>query len=203
MVDVSVSDHTAMYSVLTITGSPAATSRSALLAQTVAQQLARDGYAVRSLHVRDLPAEALLQADFSHAGIVDAVRQLASANAVVIATPIYKAAYSGVLKAFLDLLPQTSLQGKIVLPLATGGSPAHLLAVDYALRPVLHALGARHILGAVYASDAQVSGDAITGYRISPEIADRLQAGVRELNAGLAASRPRTIPVDVRERLYA
>lgn len=41
------------------------------------------------------------------------------------------------LKVFLDLLPQFALQGKLVLPMATGGSPNHMLALDYALRPVL------------------------------------------------------------------
>ena len=78
-----------------------------------------------------------------------------SADLVVVATPIYKAAYSGVLKAFLDLLPQDGLQGKQVLVLGTGGSIAHLLALDYALKPVLSALGARHILDVVYAEDTQ------------------------------------------------
>ncbi len=63
-------------------------------------------------------------------------------SAVVVATPIYKAAYTGGLKALFDILPQSALRGKTVLPLATGGSPAHLLAIDYALKPVLSALGA-------------------------------------------------------------
>ncbi|WP_372430482.1 NAD(P)H-dependent oxidoreductase [Janibacter melonis] len=44
------------------------------------------------------------------------------------------------LKTFLDLLPQDALRGKVVLPVATGGSPAHVLSVDYALRPVLASL---------------------------------------------------------------
>ena len=44
------------------------------------------------------------------------------------ATPIYKASYSGVLKAFLDLLPQFAFGGKVVLPLLTGGTAAHVLA---------------------------------------------------------------------------
>lgn len=64
-------------------------------------------------------------------------------DALVVATPIYQAAYSGLLKTFLDLLPQHAFAGKPVLPLATGGSPAHVLALDYALRPVLTALGAQ------------------------------------------------------------
>src|SRR5207342_199153 len=44
-----------------------------------------------------------------------------------------------------DLLPQFAFRGKAVLPIVTGGSPAHVLAVDYALRPVLANLGAAHI----------------------------------------------------------
>ena len=67
------------------------------------------------------------------------------ADAIVVATPVYQAAYSGLLKVFLDLLPQFAFRGKAVLPIVTGGSPAHVLAVDYALRPVLANLGAAHI----------------------------------------------------------
>lgn len=50
---------------------------------------------------------------------------------MIIATPIYKAAYTGVLKVFLDLLPTNALAGKIILPIGTGATPAHLLALDY------------------------------------------------------------------------
>ncbi|MDQ0896682.1 NAD(P)H-dependent oxidoreductase [Paenibacillus sp. V4I7] len=61
-----------------------------------------------------------------------------------------EASYTGVLKAFLDLLPQKGLECKVVLPLAVGGTISHLLAIDYALKPVLSALGARNILQGVY-----------------------------------------------------
>ena len=59
----------------------------------------------------------------------------------------------------LDLLDEKALAGKVVLPIATGGSPAHLLALEYGLKPVLSALGARHILAGVYATDKQVRVD--------------------------------------------
>lgn len=194
-----------MYTVLTITGSPSAASRSTLLAHTLEKQLEQAEYTVRSLRVRDLPAQALLTANTQDPAVAAAARSLASADAVVVATPIYKAAYSGILKAFLDVLPQTALQGKVVLPLATGGSPAHLLAVDYALKPVLAALGARHILSTVYATDAQIGGDSVTGYVLSADIFDRLQAGVRELESSLSWTRRRQEAAagEVRERLYA
>ncbi|GAB2803269.1 hypothetical protein GCM10027073_39690 [Streptomyces chlorus] len=96
------------------------------------------------LDVRTLPAEALLGADFRHPAITGAAALFERADAVVIGTPVHKAAYSGLLKSLLDLLPQYALAGKSVLPLATGGSTAHVLAIDYALRPVLSSMGAAH-----------------------------------------------------------
>ena len=106
----------------------------------------------------------LLLGEASHPAVQRAVEQVRRADVIVIATPVYKAAYSGVLKVFLDLLPQSALKGKTVLPLATGGSPHHMLALDYALRPVLQSLAARHILPGVYATDAP--GDAAARRRL-------------------------------------
>ncbi len=63
--------------------------------------------------------------------------------------------FSGALKTLLDLLPERALEGKIVLPLATGGTIAHMLAVDYALKPVLNALKAQEILHGVFADDSR------------------------------------------------
>jgi hypothetical protein len=71
---------------------------------------------------------------------------VALSRAIVVATPIYKASYTGVLKALLDTIPPGSFAEQDVLPLATAGTLAHYLALDYALRPVLTFLGARDIL---------------------------------------------------------
>jgi FMN reductase len=53
----------------------------------------------------------------------------------------------------MDLLPQYAFERKTILPLATGGSVAHVLALDYGLRPVLSSLGARHIVGSYFVLD--------------------------------------------------
>jgi len=115
--------------------------------------------------------------------VVAATQQVERAQAIVVATPVYKAAYSGVLKVLLDLLPQTAFKGKTVLPLATGGSPHHMLALDYALRPVLQSLGARHILPGVYATDAQVTLTPEEAYLIQPDIEARLDEAAATLVA--------------------
>lgn len=126
--------------IATISSSPSVTSRTEAVLTDLARRAQRAGHVVAPIVLRDLPAESLLRADADDEAIARASCTLQQADAVIVSTPVYKAAYSGLLKAFLDLLPQTALEGKVVLPIATGGSPAHVLAVDYALRPVLASL---------------------------------------------------------------
>ena len=168
-------------SILLIAGSPSERSRSAALLEAVGQRLSGRGLDVERLRIRDLSPQALLLADVAHRSVSQAIDQVDRARAIVVGTPVYKAAYSGFLKVFLDLLPQSALKGKLVLPLATGGSPHHMLALDYALRPVLQSLGAKHILPGVYATDAQVTVTPEGAYTVGRDIATRLDDAVNLL----------------------
>lgn len=167
--------------VLLIAASPSVKSRSSALLGAAAERLQHHGLSTRTLRIRDLPAQPLLHADVDDAEIRAALTAVAQARVVVLATPIYKAAYSGLLKVFLDLLPQDGLAGKSVWTLATGGSMAHLLALDYGLLPVLSALGARSHVDGVYACDAQIAKDGAGEYRINDDIARRLLAGASQV----------------------
>jgi FMN reductase len=144
-----------MSDIVTIAGSPSSPSRSSAILEIVRQRFEERLFTTKSIQLRDLSAEALLWAQFDDPAIKTAIEAVADARIVIIATPVYKAAYTGLLKVFLDLLPQYALVDKTVLPIATGGSSAHLLAIDYALKPVLSALGAQHILSGLYIQDAQ------------------------------------------------
>lgn len=168
-------------SVLLIAGSPSERSRTAALLEATGQRLENRGVQVKRLRVRDLNPQALLLADFGHPSVLAAQELVAQASVLVVATPVYKAAYSGILKVFLDLLPQTALKGKTVLPLATGGSPHHMLALDYALRPVLQSLAAKNILPGIYATDAQVIVTPEGGYQVAEDIGARLDEAVDTL----------------------
>ena len=165
-------------SILLIAGSPSERSRSAALLEAVGQRLSGRGLAVERLRIRDLSPQALLLADVAHRSVSQAIDQVDRARAIVVGTPVYKAAYSGFLKVFLDLLPQSALKGKLVLPLATGGSPHHMLALDYALRPVLQSLGAKHILPGIYATDSQVTLSPEGSYDVHSDVAVRLDDAV-------------------------
>ena len=194
-------------SVLLIAGSPSEHSRSSALLDAVAERLqpkvAERLLHIDRVHIRNLSPQALLLADWGHQSVKQAIAQVEAASALVVATPVYKAAYSGVLKVFLDLLPQTALKGKVVLPIATGGSPHHMLALDYALRPVLQSLGAKHILPGVYASDSQIPKNEDGEYQIGDEIQARLDDAVSILiNEGLRLQ-SRFAPVAFTEAQYS
>lgn len=147
-----------MATIVTLASSPSAASRTDAVLGHIERRLTVRGHDVQRVVIRDLPAEALLRADVADPQIAAVVAQIEAADAVVVTTPVYKAAYTGLLKTLLDVLPQYALRGKSVLPVATGGSAAHVLAVDYALRPVLVSLGAEHVTQGwfVLASDVQV-----------------------------------------------
>jgi FMN reductase len=103
------------------------------------------------------------------------------AAGVVLVTPVYNAAYSGVLKAFLDILPQFGLRGKVALPLAVGGTVAHMLVIDYALRPVLASMGTPYVVGGVFLLDRWIHGHDSGELIIDQEVAQRLQQSLHEL----------------------
>jgi FMN reductase len=103
------------------------------------------------------------------------------ADAIIVASPVYKASYTGVLKTYLDLLPQKGLAQKIILPLFIGGSIAHLLTIDYALKPVLSVLGARTILAGVYVVDSLVKRNEQGQVELATEVKQRLDDSLQEL----------------------
>jgi FMN reductase len=144
-------------SIVLLSGSPSATSRTAAVLRHLGARLRTAGHQVDFVAIRDLPAAAVLAGDAADPQIDSVVKAIESADGVVVASPVYKAAYSGLLKSLLDLLPQFALRGKTVLPIATGGSPAHVLAIDYAFRPVLNALGSEHVVQGYFVLDQHIT----------------------------------------------
>src|SRR3954470_2512954 len=174
-----------MTSTLIITGSPSGTSRTARLAALVGARLSKLGRDSSLLDVRSLPAEDLLHGRAGAPAIAAALERVASATGIVIATPVYKAAYSGLLKTFLDLLPQFGLRDKVVLPLATGGTLAHVLAIDYALRPVLSSLDPLHIVPGLFILDKQLVVQADGNIEIDADLSTKLDHAIASFCSGL------------------
>ncbi|WP_379128003.1 NADPH-dependent FMN reductase [Paenibacillus sp. sgz500958] len=170
-----------MAKIVIINGTPSLVSRINAVIE-YAEAIARDnGFDVERINIAELPAEDLILTRFESDPIIKANGLVAEADAIIVVSPVYKASYTGVLKTFLDLIPQKGLAGKIVLPLFMGGSLAHLLSIDYALKPVLSVLGARYILGGVYAVDSQAVRNDQGEVELSEELKLRLDAALTEL----------------------
>ncbi|AYM79005.1 FMN reductase [Janthinobacterium agaricidamnosum] len=83
-------------------------------------------------------------------------RELAAveqADIVVVATPVYRGAYTGLFKHFFDFIHQDALIDKPVLLAATGGSERHALMIDHQLRPLFSFFQARTLPLGIYATD--------------------------------------------------
>lgn len=80
--------------------------------------------------------------DWSSARVKEIAAALSASSLAVIASPTYKATYTGLLKAFLDWFGQTGLAGVTAVPVMVGASPVHALAVEVHLRPLLVEIGA-------------------------------------------------------------
>ncbi len=158
-----------MQNIVIINGANARTSR----VNAVSQHIQKVEEAVSIIEVHQLPANDLLAANFASEAIKAANQLVQAADIVVVLTPVYKAAYSGILKTYLDVIPQKGLEGKTILPVAVGGSLHHLLAIDYALKPVLAALGATHILQGVYIVDQAIERTD-NGFSIGQDVRERL-----------------------------
>ncbi|MER6443765.1 NADPH-dependent FMN reductase [Streptomyces venezuelae] len=174
-----------MSKILVVSGSPSTASRTEQLGEVVTDRLVELGWHAEHLAVRTLPAGPLMRAEGKHPEIAEAVGRVAVADGIVLATPTYQASFSGLLKSFLDLLPQSGFAGKTVLPLATGGGTAHVLMLDYALRPVAQALASRHVVRGFFLSDAHMA--SVRGrWWLSEPGAEGVEGVVREFVEALS-----------------
>ncbi len=169
-----------MGKIVIVSGSPAKFSRSAVIANIVGELLAENNQ-VEHIKVSELPPEALVFARWDHQAISSTIRLIESADAVVFISPVYKASYTGLLKTFIDLLPEKSLADKIILPILNGGTVAHLLSLEYAFKPLFSVLGATDIVDGVYAVDSQIQYKETELTFIEDGLEQRLKANVNEL----------------------
>lgn len=127
--------------VVAVSGNPRVGSRTLLVAETLARALAErtGGGDVTSLELAEVAPQLFADAapDADRFAAV-----LAGARVAVVATPVYKASYTGLLKAFLDRYPSGGLRGVLAVPVVVSASPAHSFVAEHLLRPLLVELGA-------------------------------------------------------------
>jgi FMN reductase len=189
-------------------------SSTRLLAGRLAQrtlELLRETGTEASVSVIELAPLAVDIASAAVAGLPSeqlqaAVEQIASADAIIAATPVYKAGISGLFKSFIDMLDDDLLIAKPVLLAATAGSSRHALVIDEQMRPLFAYMRALTVPTAVFAGPddwgATELGDRIgrsatelavlIGAQIERQITDRQWSGYQHQFAGNATRAERT-----------
>ena len=130
-------------SIAVVVGNPKPRSRTLAVAQAVATAATTaaglaDAQPI-TIDLADFGSELF---DWSSARVKEIAGALSSSSLAVVASPTYKATYTGLLKAFLDWFGQTGLAGVTAIPVMVGASPIHALAVEVHLRPLLVEIGA-------------------------------------------------------------
>lgn len=123
-----------------------------------------------------------------------ALDEVEQADAIVTVSPTFKASYSGLFKAFWDLVDNDALRGVPVLLGATGGTPRHSLMIDSALRPLFSYLRSKVLSSSVFAASddwGEVTGGQESA-RTTP-LQHRIEAAGEDLASvvGRLPARPR------------
>lgn len=130
-----------MSTISVIIGNPKPQSRTRQIAEELAHRIAASTGAEQQPTV-DLIDHADQLFAWPSTVLDPLLDQLRDSTYAVIATPTYKASYTGLLKAFLDRYPARGLDGVTAIPVFTTASDEHALAVEFTLRPLLVELGA-------------------------------------------------------------
>jgi FMN reductase len=159
-------------------------SSTRLLGDRLATAAARQAEAdVEVIELRDLAVEIAhnLTNGFPGKALAAAQDAVASADGLIVVTPVFSASYSGLFKSFFDVLDKDALTGKPVLIAATGGTARHSLVLEHALRPLFAYLRAVVVPTGVYAASEDWGGEGLAG-RI-----ERAAGELAALMAGLSA----------------
>ncbi|WP_448809586.1 FMN reductase [Agromyces bauzanensis] len=136
---------------------------------------------------------------FAPSKLQEALDAVSTADGLIAVTPIFSTSYAGLFKSFIDVLDPQALTDLPVLIGATGGTPRHSLAIDYAIRPLFTYLHAIPVTTGVFAatSDWGTGGDGVRSlpdriFRGAKEFADLVERTDRSerVNDPFALDRP-------------
>ena len=120
-----------------VVGNPKPESRTLRAARAVAAALSDD-----PAHEIDVARFGGTVLDPTNVDVAAEVERVLASDLLIVASPTYKATYTGLLKVFLDRIGAGALYGVTAIPIMLAAARDHRLAVDFALTPLLLELGA-------------------------------------------------------------
>jgi FMN reductase len=98
------------------------------------------------------------------------LRRIESADLLIVASPVYRASFTGLFKHLFDFVGQYALVGTPVILAATGGGERHALILEHQLRPLFGFFQALTLPVGVYASDTDFTAGALTSDAVRTRI---------------------------------
>lgn len=150
-----------MTSIAVVVGNPNPGGRTTRGGQAVAEAIAVDGDTIETHELADVAPKLF---EWGNTDVAELTAKVAATDILVIASPTYKATYTGLLKAFLDNYGNDGLAGCAAVPVMVGAAANHALAPEVHLRPLLVELGAAVPSRGLYLLEDQMDDlDAVVG----------------------------------------
>lgn len=162
----------------------------ALVAQAAESATARFGGSAHVFDLTDLGEDfaSLRHFDNPPAQARAHIDAFLNADALIVASPVFKGSYAGLFKHFIDLIEPAALANKPILLAATGGGQRHALVIEHQLRPLFGFFEARSLATGLYASSTDFENGRLT----APDALTRLDRAVAQFAPYLQTDAQRT-----------
>lgn len=179
--------------VVGVSGSLTAPSKTTALVRAILDQVAAarevDASLVELNRVGPHLGGAIRRSELPAAAEQELAR-IEAADLLVVASPVYRATFTGLFKHLFDFVDQYALVDTPVLLAATGGSDRHALIIEHQLRPLFGFFQAVTLPIGVYASDSDFEDYRVTSDRLRERIELAVARAEPFLGRELAAPRP-------------
>ncbi|AJY62353.1 FMN reductase [Burkholderia glumae] len=177
------------YRIVAVSGNTQQPSRTLTLVKTLLDRLA--AALPVDTHLVELGTLApelgsVLSRAHATAAIETDLRSIETADALLVASPVYRASYTGLFKHLFDLVHHEALVDMPVLLAATGGSDRHALVIDHQLRPLFSFFQAHTLPIGVYGTESDFCDYQIA----SPTLHARIDLAIARAATVIRVRRP-------------
>lgn len=177
--------------VVAVSGSLHSPSKTTALVREILAALERElSIDVHLIELSEVGREfsgALRRDELSAAAEAD-LQRIEGADLLIVASPVYRASFTGLFKHVFDFVEQYSLVDKPVLLAATGGSDRHALILEHQFRPLFSFFQALTLPLGVYAKDSDFTDYRVTNAELSDRIDQAIRRGLPLVRASLPAN---------------
>jgi len=180
---------TATVKIVGVSGSLKAPSRTIELVEQIVDSLGRhlevESTIIRVNELGPYFAGALNRSELPPE-VEAALVEIETADVLVVASPVYRASFTGLFKHLFDFVDQYALVDTPILLAATGGSERHALIIEHQFRPLFGFFQALTLPLGIYAHDSDFTDYKITSERLRERLEKAVAKAVPLIRGNLA-----------------